>query len=59
MTPALKWREAFEDLIDAAADEGVFFSQPEIEHCCGFADPPDIEIREMRTGTTEYFKLEW
>jgi hypothetical protein len=58
ITPALKWKEALEDLIDAASEEGVIIDQPEIDCCCGFHSPPDVEIRDVRSNVTEYLDLE-
>lgn len=60
VTPALKWKEALEDLIDAAADEGVIISLPEIDCCCRFHSPPDVEICDFRSGTfeTQYLDIE-
>jgi len=60
ITQALKWKEALEDLIDAAADEGVIISLPEIDCCCGFHRPPDVEIRDSRSETfeTQYLDIE-
>lgn len=59
MTPALKWKEALEDLIDAASAEGVWVGQNEIECCCGFHSAPDVECRDMRDGTVEYTNIEY
>jgi len=57
MTPALKYKEALEDLIDEASAEGVFLTLPEIECCCGFHDAPDVEIRSHHDYKTEYVDL--
>lgn len=59
ITPALKWKEALEDLIDAASEEGVFIGLPEIECCCGFHSAPDVEFLNMRDSTVEYFNIEY
>lgn len=58
MTPQLKWKEALEDLIDDAAEEGVLFSQPEIEcSCIGFHSAPDVEIRSLTQIGTEFVDI--
>lgn len=57
ITPALKWRERLEDLIDEASEEGVFITLPEIECCCGFHSAPDVEIRRLGDYVTEYIDL--
>lgn len=61
MTPARKWKEALEDLIDAAAEEGVLIGLPEIECCCGFHSAPDLEFRDLRSDTydVEYLDVEY
>lgn len=52
VTPALKWREALEDLIAAAAEEGVIIGQSVIDCCChGYHSVPDMEIINARSGT--------
>lgn len=59
ITPALKWKEALEDLIDAASEEGVMIGLPEIECCCGFHSAPEVEFRDMRSDTVEYTDIEY
>jgi hypothetical protein len=59
ITPAVKWKEALEDLIDAASEEGVWIGQPEIECCCGFHSAPDVEFQNRRDNTVEYLNIEY
>lgn len=59
ITPALKWKEALEDLIDAASEEGVFIGLPEIECCCGFHSAPDVEFQDRRSNAVEYLDIEY
>lgn len=64
ITPALKWKEALEDLIDAAAEDSVLIGLPEVE-CCGccvlYHSAPEVEFRDMRSDpfTTEQLDIEY
>lgn len=59
ITPSVKWKEALEDLIDAASEEGVFIGQTEIDCPCTFHSAPDVEFRDMRSNTVEYLNIEY
>lgn len=58
MTPQKIYAEKLEDLIDEAADNGVFIYVPEIECCChGYHSAPDVEVMRFDDYHTEYVDL--